>query len=212
MTGRARWNFASTDVQGVRDWLQANATKQQAEIQAKMVKELSLMKQSSVTVVVSTTEQQLLRQLTPGARIHVISNVHDAHVSSKPPEGCADRRGILFVGNFNHPPNQQAILALLDDILPETGNIIKPAEKDEFVLHIVGSNRGIDTDLGRTTFKIQFHGWLSDVELMILYRSVKLVVAPLMSGAGVKGKINQVGFVRTARAERQRQQLQRVLE
>ena len=193
MTGAARWNFAATDVRGVRDWLQANATREQAEIQGKMLKELALMRQSAVTVVVSTTEQQLLRQLVPGIQVHVVSNVHDVHVSGKPPEGCADRRGILFVGNFNHPPNQQAILALLDDILPETWNIIKDEEKDDFVLHIVGSNRGVDTDLGRTRFSsnIQFHGWLSDVELMILYRSVKLVVAPLMSGAGVKGKINQ---------------------
>jgi len=191
MTGHARWNFASTDVQGVRDWLQSNQTKEQVEIQGKMLKELALMKQSAVTVVVSTTEMQLLRQLVPGIQVHTVSNVHDVHVSGKPPEGCNDRHGILFVGNFNHPPNQQAILALLDDVLPETYNILGEDEKDDFVLHIVGSNRGVDTDLGRTRFNIQFHGWLSDVELMILYRSVKLVVAPLMSGAGVKGKINQ---------------------
>ncbi|KAI8464632.1 MAG: hypothetical protein J3K34DRAFT_439855 [Monoraphidium minutum] len=191
MTGSARWNFANTDVQGVRDWLQSNATKDQVDIQGKMNKELALMRQSAVTVVVSTTEQQLLRQLVPGIQVHVVSNVHDVRVAGRQPEGCADRKGILFVGNFNHPPNQQAVLALLDDILPETYNVIDPSEKDEFVLHIVGSNRGVDTDLGRTRFNIQFHGWLSDVELMILYRSVKLVVAPLMSGAGVKGKINQ---------------------
>lgn len=192
MTGSKRWNFASTDVKGVREWLHSNHTKQQASIKSKMMKELHLMKQASVTVVVSTTEQQLLRHLMPGIPVHVVSNVHDVHVSGKPPEGCRDRKGILFVGNFNHPPNQQAVKALVEDVLPEVwNNYIHPDEREDFVLHIVGSNRGVDTDLGRTRFNVQFHGWLSDVELMLLYRSVKLVVAPLMSGAGVKGKINQ---------------------
>lgn len=71
MTGNARWNFGSTDVQGVRNWLQSNATAEQREIQGKSMKELALMKQSAVTVVVSTTEQQLLRQLVPGIQVGV---------------------------------------------------------------------------------------------------------------------------------------------
>jgi glycosyltransferase involved in cell wall biosynthesis len=36
---------------------------------------------------------------------------------------------------------------------------------------------------------VLFHGWLSDELLYMLYNRVKVVVAPLLSGAGVKGKV-----------------------
>ncbi len=36
---------------------------------------------------------------------------------------------------------------------------------------------------------VLFHGWLSDELLYMLYNRVKVVTAPLLSGAGVKGKV-----------------------
>ncbi len=36
---------------------------------------------------------------------------------------------------------------------------------------------------------VVFHGWLSDAELQLLYSSVRVAVAPLLTGAGVKGKV-----------------------
>jgi O-antigen biosynthesis protein len=214
MTGATRWNFSATDALAVRDWLRAShsagATARQQEIRAKGSRELRLMKRSDVTLVVSPTELELLQRLVPTAHVAVVSNVHDFSSSGRKPEGCASRRGLLFVGNFNHPPNQQAVRALLEDVLPEASRILAgggggafggaagaSAVEEELVLHIVGSNRGLDVDpatlsaAGGAKIAVQFHGWLSDVELELLYRSVKLVVAPLMSGAGVKGKINQ---------------------
>jgi len=138
-----------------------------------------------------------------------------ASASSSPTAGppregraCADRSGVLFVGNFNHLPNQQAVRTLLDDVLPAVADVLAASgggsgggggggglgpssSSSNLVLHIVGSNRAPDAALHGARVTTIFHGWLSDAHLRLLYGSVKVVVAPLLSGAGVKGKINQ---------------------
>jgi len=111
--------------------------------------------------------------------------------SNTDPPTCQHRRGILFVGNFNHLPNQQAVTALVQDVLPEASSILTPDERAEFTLHIVGGNSLVEADLTASELQIFNHGWLPDAELELLYGSVRLVVAPLLSGAGVKGKVNQ---------------------
>ncbi|KAI8475437.1 MAG: hypothetical protein J3K34DRAFT_382705 [Monoraphidium minutum] len=198
MTGSERWRF--TDLPSVTAWLR-NASQlaaaggapspQAAGALAAMKRDLDLMRRPAVTVVVSSFEADLLRSLSQGTRVAVVSNVHDARLTGAKPEGCAGRRGILFVGNLNHLPNQQAIRALVDDVLPAAWGLLSAAEREDFALHIVGSNAAVEADLARSRFSIKFHGWLPDGELRALYRSVRLVVAPLMAGAGVKGKVNQ---------------------
>lgn len=194
MAGDTRWNFSSAvDVKSVTEWLHSNTslTMQEAAAKATMSDELAIMRKAAVTIVVSSVEATLLQQLLPKLRVHVISNVHDVNVAHKVPEGCNGRHGILFVGNFNHLPNQQAMHALIEDVLPVMEAMVDPEEMESFIVHIVGSNSKVEAGMGTTRFRVLLHGWLSDLELQALYRSVKLVVAPLMSGAGVKGKINQ---------------------
>jgi O-antigen biosynthesis protein len=202
-----RWAFQ--DLASVVSWLQAKAAAgADAPSQAAtgviktMATELELVRHSAMTVVVSPIEANLLQALLPESPVTVISNVHDLGAASGAAApsrraaprlpGCKGRRGTLFVGNLNHLPNQQAISAMVDDVLPQIAGMLSPQERGEFVLHIVGSNAAVEADLSRPGgLDIQFHGWLPDRELDVLYDSVRVVVAPLMSGAGVKGKVNQ---------------------
>ncbi len=121
----------------------------------------------------------------------MISNVHDVDQYNQSSQDCTSRQGLLFVGNFNHMPNQQAIEALVQDVLPELYQSLPAQQRRDLVLHIVGSNGSPNVRLRNTQITTIFHGWLSDQQLRLLYSTVKVVVAPLMSGAGVKGKINQ---------------------
>ena len=52
----------------------------------------------------SDEEANLLRHYRPNATVVTISNIHDFAPRNVT---CSNRNGIMFVGNFNHPPNQQ---------------------------------------------------------------------------------------------------------
>ena len=93
------------------------------------------------------------------------------------------REGLLFVGGFNHPPNKDAMKWFLDDVYPQlsTHNI---------ALTIVGS---LVPDF-IFKYKEQFENItiLSDISaeaLDRLYARSRVAIAPLLSGAGVKGKV-----------------------
>ncbi len=94
---------------------------------------------------------------------------------------------------------------LVDDILPAARALIPQHLKTGFLLHVVGANSppGFMKDVqqralasttaakGGTVPVVRFHGWMSDSHLELLYWRVKVVAAPLLSGAGVKGKVRK---------------------
>ena len=83
-------------------------------------------------------------------------------------------------------------MALMHDVLPALVPLLPGgAAASGLVLHIVGSNKAPAASLAHAPVPTIFHGWLSDALLALLYDSVRVVVAPLLSGAGVKGKVNQ---------------------
>lgn len=192
LTSKQLWNFDHTTGAQVLKWLLSDsvAAKQLALARDR---EVHLMNRSNVTLVVSSTEAKLLERLAPGVNVRVVSNIHDVDTSRQTPLGCQQRKGLLFVGNFNHFPNQQAVDALVHDVIPALSEQLDPSLLQGMTLHVVGTaSSSARIPAGRQSkVKIKVHGWMSELELRLLYRSVKVVVAPLMSGAGVKGKLNQ---------------------
>lgn len=93
------------------------------------------------------------------------------------------RKNLLFVGGFNHKPNYDAILWFLDEIFPK---IIE--KNSEIKVIIVGSNMPNDIK-EKESEKIIIKGFVSDEELLELYKSSRLVIVPLRYGAGIKGKV-----------------------
>ena len=93
------------------------------------------------------------------------------------------RKGILFVGGFNHPPNADGLTWFVESVLP-----LVIAETPDICLHVVGSN--MPDDIAELEgHHVQVHGFLTDEELDDLYRSVRLSIVPLRFGAGIKGKV-----------------------
>lgn len=92
---------------------------------------------------------------------------------------------ILFVGNFSHPPNVDAVNWLVQEILPSIRNRCPMTE-----LFVVGSGlspaaqRRLNLETG-----VNMIGWLSDEALAATYKSCRAVVVPLRFGAGVKHKV-----------------------
>ncbi|WP_290783464.1 glycosyltransferase [Arenimonas sp.] len=142
--------------------------------------ELGLITQCDTTWVVSGAEQTLLLQELPGAKVDVVSNIHDVHGPGKP---WLERRDLLFVGGYRHPPNVDAAIWMARDIFPHVR-----ARLPEAVLHLVGADAPPEVQALGEMPGVHLHGFLP--ELTPLLEGARVGVAPLRYGAGVKGKVN----------------------
>ena len=142
--------------------------------------EYELIDQSDETWVVSTTEHQLLQEKWPEKSIQLVSNIVDVPGSST---SFALRRDWLFIGGFQHPPNIDAVLFFLKEIYPLVTERLHDAK-----FYIIGDKVPPEI-VALANERIVIAGLQRDVRPF--FESVKLSVAPLRFGAGVKGKINQ---------------------
>ncbi|MCC7327932.1 MAG: glycosyltransferase [Burkholderiales bacterium] len=141
--------------------------------------ELSLIRRSDVTLVVSPFEKSLLAELVPDARVLVLSTIHEVLAPGLP---FAEREGLVFIGGFQHPPNADAVLWYAQEILPYV-RVALPGVKT----YIVGSKVPTHIrELAAEDFIVT--GYVPDVTQY--FTGCRVSIAPLRYGAGVKGKIN----------------------
>ncbi|MET0226017.1 MAG: glycosyltransferase, partial [Dokdonella sp.] len=141
--------------------------------------ELKLIRECDVTLVVSPVEQELLARETPGARVEVLSNVHEVFGCRKP---FGERRDLVFVGGFQHPPNADAVTWFVREVFPRVR-----AALPEVNFHVIGS-KVPDTIRALADDHVRVHGFVEDIEPYM--DGSRISVAPLRYGAGVKGKVN----------------------
>jgi GT2 family glycosyltransferase/glycosyltransferase involved in cell wall biosynthesis len=151
-----------------------------ASARAKRDEELTVIRKSDVTLVVSTFEQSLLAELAPDARVLVLSLIHDLHPPGLP---FAEREGLVFIGGFQHPPNADAVLWYAEQVLPHVRKLLPGV-----TTYIVGSKVPPNIRaLAAPDFVVA--GYVPDVTSY--FTGCRVSIAPLRYGAGVKGKINQ---------------------
>lgn len=142
--------------------------------------EFQLIAETDATVVVSHAEREYLQQAGVAQPVVVLSNIHDVVVAERHIENTA---GLLFVGGYQHHPNREAIAWLVQDIMPLLRKSVPGV-----VLHLVGEMP--QADVARLAAPdIIVHGHVPAIEPFL--RDSRINLAPLRSGAGVKGKINQ---------------------
>ncbi len=140
--------------------------------------ELEAYRQADAVIVVSEEDGRHLREHLPGKRILTLTNVQDP-VEGVP--GFGERKDLLFVGFFQHPPNLDAVRWLHAEILPRLREAI-PGVK----VHVVGSGPPPEvTAMAGDDFLV--HGFVRDLAPML--RGARVSIAPLRYGAGVKGKV-----------------------
>ncbi|WP_407907932.1 glycosyltransferase [Lysobacter claricitrinus] len=143
-------------------------------------RELDAVRATDCTWVVSPVEKTLLERECPESRVQLVSNIVDV-LPNRP--GFTDRAGYLFVGNFSHEPNVDAI-----EWLASWWPIVR-AERRSVHLKVIGGGmpRPLKHKLERVD-GIEVLGHVKDLESFL--RSSRVMLAPLRYGAGVKGKIN----------------------
>jgi glycosyltransferase involved in cell wall biosynthesis len=175
VTPDIRLIYDMVDVHGLREAREAEVIDGRAGITGEV--ELALARAADLTFAVSDDERELMAGLLPGSTIVTIPNVHDVPVSTT---AFCDRSGLLFVGSWNHPPNRDAIEYLIERIMP-----MLRARLPGVRLLIVGSD--VPPDVAAGCVDVEVVGWVPD--LAPVFDSVRLSLAPLRYGAGLKGKV-----------------------
>jgi GT2 family glycosyltransferase/glycosyltransferase involved in cell wall biosynthesis len=180
---RSRIIFDTVDLHFVRTDREAQLTSDpETRERARQQEELEydLIDQADETWVVSSVEQKLLREARPDKSIEIVSTIAEVPGSKTP---FALRRDWLFIGGFQHRPNIDAVLFFAKDIYPLVSEHLRDAK-----FYIIGDKAPPEV-AALATERIVVAGLQRDVRPF--FDSVKLSVAPLRFGAGVKGKINQ---------------------
>jgi glycosyltransferase involved in cell wall biosynthesis len=133
---------------------------------------------ADVVITHSPVESELLRSAIPGIRVHTIPWA----VAPRPGKAAFRKRsGCAFIGGFGHQPNIDAARWLAHEIVPRVR-----AGDPTFTCYLVGS------DMPEDIRALEGNGIVAvgHVEdLAEVLEKVRLTVAPLTYGAGLKGKV-----------------------
>ena len=157
--------------------LQSDKAKQKAADEMKQ-RELSAIRASDASIVHSTAELELLRPLLPNARLHVFPLIMDIKGTSKTFD---ERRDIVFVGGYQHAPNVDAVHYFATEVMPLLRKQLPGAR-----FYAVGSKPPEEIQV-LAAEDIIITGFVED--LTPLLDKMRVSVAPLRYGAGIKGKI-----------------------
>ncbi|MGX9986756.1 glycosyltransferase [Soonwooa purpurea] len=142
----------------------------------------ALLKANAV-VAISDNEKSIVEKLGVSKdKIFIVSNIHYAK-EEKANLSFDERKGIVFIGGFNHKPNVDAVQYLHSEIMPLVWK-----QCPEISVYIIGGSLP-ESLLKLKDDRFQILGYQKEIDSYFL--ESKLFVAPLRYGAGVKGKIGQ---------------------
>jgi len=144
--------------------------------------ESSIFKTVDIIYPFSTYEAPIIQDIVPKKIVRAIP-VYFFENEYQQKNGFDQRKDILFVGGFGHPPNVDAILWFAKEIFPLVQEKIPDIQ-----LHVVGSKPTKEVEALKSQ-SINVTGFISDEELQQYYEKCRVSSVPLRIGAGVKGKV-----------------------
>lgn len=141
--------------------------------------ELEVMQKSDVVLSYNEVEHSVIQSHTDG-QVLVAKCPWVVDMPESVP-GVKGRAGLSFLGNYLHKPNAEAVLWFAGQVMP----LIEPTHPTlEFVIYGSAMTDEIK-DLESDTIRPE--GFVQD--LSDAYDRHRIFVAPLLSGAGIKGKV-----------------------
>lgn len=146
-------------------------------------REIASILRCDLSLVISEVEMDILEskfKIPSGLLCYFPLLYNDLKAKISP---CAERHHFVSIGNFNHPPNLDAVKQLKMEIWPKIRRALPEAE-----LHLYGAYA--------PQFIQEYHkpqegffidGWVEDADAMM--REARVMLAPLRFGAGLKGKL-----------------------
>jgi GT2 family glycosyltransferase len=179
---KAKVLFHTVDLHFLRMMREAvlNGDDGQKEAAEKMkVRELALLSAADVATVVSTQELILLSEYQLKEKVKLLP--YSRHVSEGKRPGFDDRKDIVFVGSYQHTPNVDAVMYFVGEIMPLLRHRLPG-----LCFYVVGTNPP-EQIKALACEDIIITGFIED--LTPLLNKIRVSVAPLRYGAGIKGKI-----------------------
>jgi glycosyltransferase involved in cell wall biosynthesis len=154
-----------------------------AEVRAEEVRrrELAVYRQAQVVLTVSEQEQEVLSDLLPGIPVGIVPSIHAVDDDAPGPGG---RRGALFVGAYNFPPNRDAARYLCREIVPQLRDL---GFTDSVAL--VGPYLDDELSALARTAGVEPVGFVPD--LSAVYAARRVFLSSVRFGSGVKTKVGE---------------------
>ena len=143
------------------------------------VRELRVCNSVDAILTYNATEHAVITShILDAEKLHITPWVLE---EKQPGPAFKKREGIVFLGGFNHTPNVECVEFLAKDIMP-----LLAKKRPDITLYVYGSNMPDDMkEFECDNIKmVGFAEHLDDV-----FHNHRVFVAPLLSGAGIKGKV-----------------------
>lgn len=180
---KAKIYYDTVDIHYVRELRQSEIeNSEQLGQQAVKTRQKELANCIMADVVFTVTEddkKHLLKEI-PALSCFVMPNIHRELQFDISWENTD---GLVFIGNYNHTPNQDAVFYFVENVFP-----MIQAKIPEIKLYLIGSYMR-DRMKALASQSIKILGWIEKVEPELVKRRV--MVSYLRYGAGMKGKIGQ---------------------
>ena len=141
--------------------------------------ELEVIRKVDATALRSAYEKDLLEKIVPDARL--LNFPISREIPGPSSIAWKDRRDVVFIGGFAHPPNADAVKYFVSEVWPllrDTG----------FSEHFIIAGSYVPDEIAAlASDNIIVRGFVED--LSDIFGKCRLSVAPLRYGAGVKGKV-----------------------
>lgn len=141
-------------------------------------RELSAIGSADASIVHSTAELEILRPLVPEAKLHVFPLILDVQGARK---SYQERKDIVFVGGYQHTPNVDAVKYFVKEVMP-----LLRKELPGVRFYAVGSKAPAEIK-ALASEDVIITGFVE--ELTPFLDKMRVSVAPLRYGSGIKGKI-----------------------
>jgi GT2 family glycosyltransferase len=129
----------------------------------------------------SSEDARVTRVLAPGVPVEIVPTIHELRGAGLPFGG---RAGLLFVGNFAHRPNLDAVHFFMREVFPLLRERLPGVRFD-----VAGPDPPAEVRAYESVAGVRVLGYVPDLA-PLLARS-RVFVAPLRFGAGIKGKIGE---------------------
>lgn len=159
--------------------LENNAEKKKQALERKK-KELAIYRKADMLWTVTEADKEAVSKSVSKVPIAIVPNIHKQVSVQKTFESS---NGLLFVGNFNHRPNVDAAIYLLDEIMPLVWKQLPDVK-----LTIAGNNPPQEIQR-RAGNLVEVTGWVESLTPYLERARVSL--SPLRYGAGMKGKVGE---------------------
>ncbi|MCM3870898.1 MAG: glycosyltransferase family 4 protein [Pyrinomonadaceae bacterium] len=143
-------------------------------------RELGLARASDQVWCASEADKKAVATVVAEERLVVIPTIHALQDRGKPPE---EREGLLFIGQFRHRPNSDAVSYFLREVYP----LIKQ-RLPSVTFNVVGSGASPEIEAFNSS-TVRVMGYVPDITPLL--QNARVFVAPLRFGAGVNGKIGE---------------------